>query len=127
VPVYNPLVIGKLFSLLKIQCFNCHRLRIRQRTIQTYTDCLRLMKQGRIGEARELEELYGEVALMERRLAKEKGEKGEKEDKGGIVRRLEEVRKRIEGMMLGVEGKTEKVTTSAARVAVQEYVKKLYQ
>lgn len=82
------------------------------------------MKQGRIGEARELEELYGEVALMERRLAKEKGEK---EDKGGIVRRLEEVRKRIEGMMLGVEGKTEKVTTSAARVAVQEYVKKLYQ
>lgn len=120
-PVYNPLTMGKMLSLLKIQCFSCHRLRIRPALVKTYTSCLRLVKRGRTKEARELEELQLELLGLDRRASKEK----DKDDRDVLAKRADQLRARAASLLKQCEGPAD--ITSAVRVALEELTKKLYQ
>jgi len=51
VPVYNPLIINLLLKILRMTCFHCHRLRIRERIKEDYVVLLDLLRKDRINEA----------------------------------------------------------------------------
>jgi DNA-directed RNA polymerase beta' subunit len=53
VPAYNPLVIDVLLKLLRMNCFHCHRFRIRERIKEDYVVMLELLRNDRISEAYE--------------------------------------------------------------------------
>ncbi|KDD73360.1 hypothetical protein H632_c2257p0, partial [Helicosporidium sp. ATCC 50920] len=54
VPVYNPLVFMTLYKLLRVACLNCFRLRCPASQAQHFVRRLRLLRQGRLAEAKAL-------------------------------------------------------------------------
>ena len=55
--VYNPFVIGNLNKLLNGKCFNCHKLRMRDRDKKYYFLKILLIKLGLVSEANNIYEL----------------------------------------------------------------------
>eukprot|EP01138_Halocafeteria_seosinensis_P005907 gb/GECG01006039.1/.p1 GENE.gb/GECG01006039.1/~~gb/GECG01006039.1/.p1 ORF type:complete len:2244 (+),score=294.27 gb/GECG01006039.1/:1-6732(+) len=60
VPVYNPVLFEKLFKLVKLKCFACHRFRLSATRVKTFYVKLLLADCGEINKALSLEtELMG--------------------------------------------------------------------
>jgi DNA-directed RNA polymerase beta' subunit len=53
VPAYNPLVVDVLLKLLRMNCFYCHRFRIREKIKEDYVVMLELLRNDRIKETYE--------------------------------------------------------------------------
>mmetsp|Transcript_27715 Transcript_27715/g.66796 ORF Transcript_27715/g.66796 Transcript_27715/m.66796 type:complete len:1765 (-) Transcript_27715:143-5437(-) len=56
VPVYHPLLFGKILELLRIKCFSCHKLTARERDLNTFKVKALLLQQGKYSEAVGLDE-----------------------------------------------------------------------
>ncbi|CAJ1955371.1 unnamed protein product [Cylindrotheca closterium] len=74
VPVYHPLLFGKMLELLRVKCFNCHKLRIPKRQMKVYEAKFRLLKAGRYIDALELDDRM--AAAMKKISAKGSSGKG---------------------------------------------------
>ncbi|KFM27291.1 DNA-directed RNA polymerase I subunit rpa1 [Auxenochlorella protothecoides] len=51
VPVYNPLVFGTLYKLLRCACLHCFKMRMASKEVQRYVARLSLLLEGRLAEA----------------------------------------------------------------------------
>ena len=56
-PVYNPLMFNTINKLLRSKCFNCHKLKIKDKLIIYYYLKLSLIKLGYLGDAKYLDSL----------------------------------------------------------------------
>lgn len=56
--VYNPFAIGYLSKLLNGKCFNCHKLRMREKDKKYFYVKLLLIKLGLISEGKQFESIY---------------------------------------------------------------------
>jgi len=56
VPVYQPLLFGKLVELLRIKCLHCHRLTAAPRQLEVFKLKFQLLRRGRYSEATGLED-----------------------------------------------------------------------
>ncbi|KAK9816421.1 hypothetical protein WJX72_000053 [[Myrmecia] bisecta] len=54
VPVYNPLVFGTLYKLLRCTCLQCFRLKMAENEVEKFRRKLELLFQGRLVEAAEI-------------------------------------------------------------------------
>lgn len=61
VPTYNALVMDVLVKILKMNCFNCHRLRIKKDIVEKFQDMIVLMKNGMVTEAYEYWKIDPEI------------------------------------------------------------------
>ena len=55
--LYNPFTIGHLYKLLNAKCFNCHRLRLREKDKKYYYIKILLIKLGLISEAHQFHDI----------------------------------------------------------------------
>lgn len=60
-PVYHPLLFGKLVELLRIKCFNCHRLTAPSGQLDVYKVKFELIRRGRYSEALALDDRLAAV------------------------------------------------------------------
>lgn len=74
VPVYHPLLFGKMLELLRVKCFNCHKLRIPKRQAKIYEAKFRLLRAGRYIDALELDDRM--AATLKKTSSKSSSEKG---------------------------------------------------
>jgi DNA-directed RNA polymerase I subunit RPA1 len=51
-PVYNPIIIDMLLKLLRMNCFNCHRFRIKKSIKEDFEVIFGLVKIGLVNEAK---------------------------------------------------------------------------
>ncbi len=77
VPAYNPLVVDVLLKLLRMNCFHCHRFRIRERIKEDYVIMLELLRNDRIKEAYE----YYDINVEEEKRKMDKMEAESETDK----------------------------------------------
>lgn len=56
VPVYHPLLFGKIVELLRIKCLACHKLRARQRDLNIFKVKALLLQQGDYSQAVDLDD-----------------------------------------------------------------------
>lgn len=54
-PVYHPVFMDQVLRLLRAQCANCHRLRLRRRDLHRYECLFRLLQHGLIAEAQAID------------------------------------------------------------------------
>ena len=57
VPLYQPLLFQKMLDLLKMKCFNCHKLNVTPRTIKVFKTKFELLQHGEYSRAKELDSL----------------------------------------------------------------------
>ena len=65
VPVYHPTFMSQLLRLLRAKCVYCHRLRMHPTEVHIFVCKLRLLRQGLVKEAADLENIH-EKAKMAR-------------------------------------------------------------
>ena len=94
VPVYNPLIIDVLLKILRMTCFHCHRLRIRERIKEDYVVLLELLRKDRVSEAYEFYDIN--VEEERRKLEKIEAEGESEKNKNNYQSRLSTCRSRIE-------------------------------
>jgi DNA-directed RNA polymerase I subunit RPA1 len=61
VPTYNPMIIDVLMKMLKMSCFNCHHLRIKDKVKEDLQVKFILIKNGLISESKEFSEIDPEI------------------------------------------------------------------
>lgn len=74
VPLYHPLLFGKIIEILRIKCLSCHQLRISKRSIKLYKLKFQLLRNGRYIEALELDDRM--AAAMKKTSSKGSDAKG---------------------------------------------------
>jgi DNA-directed RNA polymerase I subunit RPA1 len=74
VPLYHPLLFGKMIEFLRIKCLNCHQLKISKRSMKVYKMKFRLLNNGRYIEALELDNRM--AAAMKKTSSKSNDSKG---------------------------------------------------
>lgn len=86
-PTYNPITIDALLKLLRLKCFNCDRLRIKQRIKEDYKVIFTLIKKGEVTLANEfmaidmVRELKKMAKLQEKESKLKDSKEGKKEPK----------------------------------------------
>ncbi|XP_053397077.1 DNA-directed RNA polymerase I subunit RPA1-like [Mercenaria mercenaria] len=60
-PLFNTVVFPTLYHLLKAVCFNCHRLSVGQSAAELLLAQCKLLDEGLVAEAKELQGLFAEV------------------------------------------------------------------
>jgi len=55
VPIYHPLLFGRLVELLRMKCLNCHKLRISAREMNVYKTKFMLLENGEYDQVQDLE------------------------------------------------------------------------
>ena len=109
VPLYNPFTFAEVCRLMKAKCSACHRLKIPAQRIEQLQLRLALVSQGRLVQAKQLEDLSGNKALD----TSVRGEE-DTDDLRGKILCLKDQR-RGELMDLARSGKTAAVTGAAVR------------
>ena len=104
-PVYNPMIIDVLLKLLRMNCFHCHRFRIKGFIKEQFQVILTLVKCGLINEAKYFWE--SDASVWERKIKKinqektpdnEDAKKDKKERLGKCeskIRQIESIKKKF--------------------------------
>jgi DNA-directed RNA polymerase I subunit RPA1 len=79
VPVYNPIIIDVLLKLLRMNCFTCHRFRIKSRIKEDFEVIFTLIKVGLINEAKYF--WSNDVEVWEKKIKKLEKEKIKDDEK----------------------------------------------
>jgi len=66
VPLYHPLLFGKLVELLRIKCLHCHKLTATSRQLEVFRMKFKLLRRGRFSEALELDDRLSAVTKQSR-------------------------------------------------------------
>jgi DNA-directed RNA polymerase I subunit RPA1 len=61
VPLYHPLLFGKLVEILRIKCLNCHKLTAAPGQLEVYKVKFELLRRGRYSEALDLDDRLAAV------------------------------------------------------------------
>lgn len=127
VPTYNPLIIDVLLKLLRMNCFYCHRFRIRERIKEDYVVLLELLRRDKISEAYEFFDIN--VEEERRKLERLEAEPETEKNTEAYLTRLNKCRKRIEyaDVMRNEYHKDDKAVASSTSIQLfSEFIKFLY-
>ena len=97
VPLYHPLLFGKLVEILRMKCLHCHKLTAPPRQLEVFRIKFQLLRRGRYSEALELDDRLSAVTKQSK--PEGDGEKSQSSSMQSAILAVDKVLKELDDSM----------------------------